>query len=173
MGNKLKGFIYSTGARGANKSQFGQWVTIDMPEGVTRFYDYTPTPNGPVFLSASGNYYNRPFLLPLAQYRNPDRVYDFLPFHWRSKKFVMGGRTTFSVMKVHYKGCVKVNIYADGCCVYTSMLTTCSAFRLPPEVVGTMFEIEFIGKGNAQVIECEIASSLEELALSGQDEQPE
>lgn len=164
-------YCYSTGAIGANKDGFGQWTTLDMP--VTEFsdrtygervYGYTPSPLGPTI-----TYGETPHFLPLPKYQQEGRAYKYMPFNWKSKKFVMPGRTTFSVMKVVYKGCVKVKIWADGCCVYQTMLTTCMPFRLPDEVVGTVFEIEFTGKGYAEVTECEIASSLEELAHSGQD----
>lgn len=93
--------------------------------------------------------------------RVPYEHADKMPYTWRSKKFIMDGRTVMTAMKVVHKGCLCVNIYVDGCCAFNRTIQDCGVFRLPPQISGTAWEIELIG--TAHVTEVHMASSVEEL----------
>lgn len=160
------GYILQTGAAGADASKFQQLVTIDAPRrgdvihscegreglyfltheqafGLHGYYVHTlPTPGG----------------ASLVEYDNAPKM----EYHWRSKKFVMPGRTTWSAAKVvHCKGCVRLRLWIDNCLLYDMPVKTSRPFRLIQNLAGTTLEIELIG--TAQVTEVHVASTMKEL----------
>lgn len=86
-----------------------------------------------------------------------------LPYKWKSKKFVMPGRTNFGAAKVVWEcdGTVCFKLYSDCILVYSRTVTDCQPFRLPSEYIGVEFEIELLGTGT--VSEVHVASSMKEL----------
>lgn len=87
-------------------------------------------------------------------------------YTWKSSIQVMDTRSVFGAAKVvrDCKGFVKLKIFADGCCVYNEDVNCSKPFNLPPNIVGTEFQIQL--DGTATVHEVHIASSMQELARS-------
>lgn len=159
------GYIYATAAATGTQARYGQLVTIDLPNagdvihschGRQGLYVLTQ-------LQVNHNYFNEVYVLPELG-GTTDVPYDTAPkmeYIWRSKKFVMPGRTTMGAAKVVHKGCVRMRIIVDGCCRVDEQVRHCDAFRLPAQLVGMEFEIELYG--TATVYEVHIASTMQEL----------
>lgn len=171
------GYILNTGTTAANASKFQHLVTIDSPGGGAVVAS-TLTPQGIFFLSVEraqpywyqipepvdGNYLFRISTLPMPggdagiSYEKAAKQ----TYRWKSKKFVMPGRTTFAAAKVVMdKGCVRLRLHVDGCCRYDAVVQNCAPFRLVDQLVGTELEIELIG--TATIHEVHVASTIEEL----------
>lgn len=162
------GYIFQTGAQGADKTPFQQLVTMDAPT------------NGNVIAACNGRqgaYFMSmvadPFLGKQAQIHvlpqpggTTDIPYDRAPkaeYVWRSKKYMMPAITTWSCAKVVHKcGCVRLRLYIDGCVAYDSVVRGSKPFTLPSQLAGTTLEIELIG--TAEVEDVQVASSMRELA---------
>ncbi len=86
-----------------------------------------------------------------------------LRYKWKSKKFVMPGRTNFGAAKVVWEcdGEVCFKLVADCICVYERKVSDCQPFRLPSNYIGVEFEIELEGDGT--VSEVHVASAMKEL----------
>lgn len=162
------GYIVSTDAGTADPSKFQQLVTIDGP---TRG-NVTATcigRQGPYFMTedfdpVTQEYSHSVFVLPVpggstdAPYANVRKQ----RYIWRSKKFVMPGRTTICVAKVvHNCGDVRLRIIADGCCRYEAQVRNSQAFKLPGQITANELELEL--EGTATVFEVHVASSMQEL----------
>lgn len=162
------GYIFQTGAATADKSQFQQLVTIDSPV-LGKVVDSCLGRQGPYFLALTNNYYPDDNSAEIYVLPQPGGTTDVSyegsrkqEYIWKSKKFVMPGRTTFGAMKVvHAKGCVRVKICVDCRCVYEAVVQGCAPFRLPSQIAGTVVEIEL--RGTATVYEVHIASTMKEL----------
>lgn len=105
------------------------------------------------------------YRLPLPSDNSPV-PYESWPklcYQWRSGKIVLGGKKVMAAAKVVHdcKGWVRLVVYADCCCVYNSIVNTCEPFSLPPDIVGTEFQVEV--NGTSTVHEIHIASSMQEL----------
>jgi hypothetical protein len=159
------GYIYNTSSATGNPTRYGQLVTLDLPHK-GRVLDSALGRQGLYILTeeaVDGVYQNETYVLPMPG-SNSDVAYEYAPkmeYQWRSKKFVMPGRTTLGAAKVVHKGCVRLRIFADGCCRVEEQVRHCQAFRLPSQIVGTEFEIELVGTG--QVYEAHVASTMQEL----------
>jgi hypothetical protein len=166
MTDTTVGYIYHTGAGSADKTQFQQLVTIDAP----RRGDVVAScigRQGPYFLTQEfkfGRYKYYVHVLPTpggttdVDYNKASKQ----QYTWKSKRFVMPGRTTFSSAKVVMAGgCVRLRIYVDSCCRYDAVVQNCAPFKLPDQLVGIDWELELIG--TAVVTEVHIASSMQEL----------
>ena len=169
MTNTSLGYIFQTGAAGADTTPFQQLVTIDAPRRGDVIHSCTGR-QGAYFLTKEfflGEYSYYVHVLP-SPGGTTDTIYEKAPkqeYMWRSKKFVMPGRTTFGACKVvHGGGCARIKIFADGCCVFSTVVTECSPFRLSDQVVGVEFEIELTG--TAIIYEAHIASSMQELTIN-------
>lgn len=159
------GYIFQTGSLGADSLPFQTLVTIDAPTtGSVKHHCIGK--EGIYFLSDDFNDTNEimAHVLPLpggttkVTYASARKQ----TYRWKSKKFVMAGRTTMSAAKIVMdKGCARLKIYVDGCCKYDKVVTTCNPFRLTDQLVGHTFEIELIG--TARIYEAHIASTFEEL----------
>ena len=86
-----------------------------------------------------------------------------LRYRWKSKKFVMPGRTNFGAAKVVWEcdGDVCFSLYSDCILVYSRKITDCQPFRLPSEYIGIEFEIQVEGTGT--ISEIHVASGMKEL----------
>jgi hypothetical protein len=86
-----------------------------------------------------------------------------LPYKWKSKKFVMPGRTNFGAAKVVWDcdGTVCYTLISDCVAIYQRVVTDCNPFRLPSNCIGVEFEVMLTGTGT--VSECHTASSVREL----------
>lgn len=159
------GYIYNTAAITGNPSRYGQLVTLDLPNK-GKVIDTALGRQGLYVLTeenVDAIIRNEVFVLPTPG-SNTDVPYDSAPkmeYIWRSKKFVMPGRTTIGVAKVVHKGCVRLRLIVDGCCRVEEQVRHCNAFRLPSQLVGFEYEIELIGTGT--VYEVHIASTMQEL----------
>lgn len=163
--NKI-GYIFNTGTAGADALPFQHLVTIDAPTNGD-VIDSTLGRQGMYFLSevfSYGRYNYYVHMLPTpggttdVQYERTQKQ----TYRWKSKKFVMPGRTTLAAAKVVMdKGCVRLKIHADGCCRYDAVVQNCAPFRLPDQLVGVEWEIELIGE--ATIHEVHVASTMEEL----------
>lgn len=159
------GYIFNTGASTGNPNRYGQLVTIDLPNK-GRVLDSELGRQGLYILTeqtVEAEFHNEIYVLPMPG-SNTDVPYDSAPkmeYIWRSKKFVMPGRSTLGVAKVVHKGCVRLRIIVDGCCKTEEQVRNCEAFRLPSQIVGTEYEIELVGTG--QVFEVHVASTMQEL----------
>lgn len=160
------GYVFHTGASTADKTQFQQIITLDSP-GRGAVFAGTTGRQGPYFLyrdTPQNSDVTKTYVIPVpggttdVKYEDAEKM----QYVWRSKKFVLQGETTFSVMKVvHKKGCVRARVYADGCLAFDAMVFGCGPFRLPSQLMGITIEIELIG--TATVYEVHIASSMKEL----------
>lgn len=160
------GYIFQTGATTADNTPFQSLVTIDAPRRGD-VIDSVMGRQGPYYLTEElqyGKYTYYAHVLPIpggttdVQYETALKQ----QYVWKSKKFVMPGRTTFSAGKVvHSKGCVRLRIYVDGCCRWQTVVKGCDPFRLPDQLSGVIWELELIG--DARVTEVHIASSMQEL----------
>lgn len=161
------GYVFNTGSDAVDNTQFQRLVTIDGP---TRFTPASAA-NGRqgIYLMASINASSETidqnaYVLPVPG-SGSDQGYADAPkmeYRWKSKRFVMPGRTTFGAIKVvHDKGCIRVKIYLAGCCIYDAVVQGCSPFRLPSQYAGIDWEIELVG--NATVYEVHMASTMQEL----------
>lgn len=160
------GYILETGASSADKTQFQQLVTIDAPRRGNVIHSCLGR-QGVYFLTeelAFGRYHYYVHVLPTLGGLT-DTKYESAPkqeYIWRSKKYIMPGRTTWGACKVvHSKGCVKLRLYLDGCCRYETVVQGCAPFRLPAQLAGVAAEIELIG--TARVTELHLASTMQEL----------
>lgn len=168
--DRTLGYILNTGAATGEQTQFQQLVTIDGPTAGT-FMDSCIGDQGLYFLVKDtvpepGKY----GIWVLPQPDNQTNVkYEQAPkmtYRWRSKKFVMAGRTTWGAAKVvHSKGCVRLRIIVDGCCRHEEQVKDCGPFRLPSQIAGVTCELEL--EGTARVTELHVASSLQELLRNG------
>jgi hypothetical protein len=86
-----------------------------------------------------------------------------LTYKWKSKKFIMPGRTNFGAAKVVWEcdGTVCFKLISDCVVVYERVVTDCNPFRLPSEYIGVEFEIILTGTGT--VSEVHVASGMKEL----------
>jgi hypothetical protein len=174
------GVIFHTGAASADNPPFGQMTTIDGPPPGGDWMDAPKVVahafgrQGVYLLSKiwyTGTIDGLPYgygyvdVLPVPG-GSTDITYDQAKkqtYRWKSKKFVMAGRTTWAAAKVvHSKGCVRLRLYIDGCCKYETVVKGCGPFRLADQLVGKTLEIELVG--TAQVTEVHVASTIEELA---------
>lgn len=165
--------VLQTGAASAPASPFGILTTLDCPKGNYNYAESIPAVTAHAFgrqgfyVLSSDDYNGVAYadVLPTPG-GTTDTPYDSAPkqtYVWKSKKFVMPGRTTWAAAKVvHIKGCVRLRLYVDGCCKYETVVTGCGPFRLGDQLVGKTLEIELIG--TAQVREVHVASTMEELA---------
>lgn len=167
MADKALGYIFHTGAGTSDRNQFQQLVTIDAPRRGDVIHSCIGR-QGPYFLTQElefGRYRYFVHVLPIPG-GTTDVSYEKAlkqKYTWKSKKFVMAGRTNFTCAKVTMgKGCVRLRIYVDGCCQYDAVVTSCDPFRLPDQLVGVTWEIEL--RGEATVAEVHIASTMRELA---------
>lgn len=168
VNDKILGYIFNTGAMSADSTPFQQLVTFDGP---TRYSvrDSCIGKQGLYVLSheqGGGEGYRdyAVHTLPLPggttnlSYSDAKKQ----TYTWKSKKYVMPGRTTWAAAKVVMdKGCVRMRLYVDGCCKYDKVVTTCAPFRLTDQLVGHTLEIELIGQ--AVIHEVHVASTIEEL----------
>lgn len=160
------GYIFDTGAAGADSSPFQKLVTIDAPRRGNVIHSCIGR-QGPYFLTEEllfGEYYYYVHVLPTpggttdVRYENAAKM----EYQWKSKEYVMPGRTTWGAAKVvHRNGCVTLRLYVDKRIVYSKRVVGCSPFRLPSQIEGVTAEIELIG--DAVVTEVHIASSIREL----------
>ena len=165
MARKL-GYFFNTGAAGADALPFQHLVTIDAPTD-GNVIDSCEGRQGMYYLSEVfkfGKYSYYVHVLPTpgsrtdAAYKGGARQ----TYVWKSKKFVMPGRTNMTAAKVTMdKGCVRMRIHIDGCCRYDKVVTSCAPFRLPDQLVGIEWEIELVGQ--ATIYEVHVASTMEEL----------
>jgi hypothetical protein len=161
------GYIFQTGAISADRSQFQQLVTIDAPRRGNVIHSCIGR-QGMYYLTeefAFGRYNYYVHVLPEpggatdVKYQNARKM----QYDWRSKEYVMPGRTTWGAAKVVFNGgCVRLRIRVDGCCVEDIMVKDCKPFTLPSQIVGTTLDVELIG--DAVVTEVTIASTMRELA---------
>lgn len=169
---KSAGYIFNTGTSGANGLPFQHLVTIDSPVAGP-VISHTLGRQGMYLLSAEWAYI-QPWNYEVIRYTasvlptpggTTDIPYKNAPkqtYQWKSKKFVMAGRTTFAAAKVVMdKGCVRLRLHIDGCCRYDAVVQNCAPFRLPDQLAGIELEIELIG--TATIHEVHIASTIEEL----------
>lgn len=171
--NTSIGYIVSTGASSADRSQFQTIVTIDGPnEGnVTSacngrqgaYFLSVPPPPDTVVESTSPDMVIYVLPTPGGTTDVPYETAPKMDYVWRSKRFVMPGRTTWAAAKVVHKcgGCVRLRLYADGCLAYDGVVRDSQPFRLPSQIVGTTLDIELVG--SAEVDELHVASSMKEL----------
>lgn len=164
--NTALGYIFDTGAASADSSRFQALVTIDAPRRGNVIHSCLGR-QGMYYLTeelAFGRYSYWVHVLPTPGGLT-DVPYDTSPkqeYIWRSKKYIMPGRTTWGAAKVvHKRGCVKLRLYIDGCCAFETVVKGCGAFRLPSQLVGIAMEIELVG--TAEVMEVHVASTIEEL----------
>lgn len=160
------GYIFATGAASADKSPFQQLVTIDAPRRGNVIHSCIGR-QGMYYLTEElkfGEYNYYVHVLPEpggttdARYEQTAKM----QYIWKSKKYVMPGRTTWGAAKVvHTKGCVTFRLYVDGRIVYSKRVVGCNPFRLPSQIAGVTAEIELVG--DAVVTEVHIASSMREL----------
>lgn len=166
MSDTTKGFILQTGASTANKIAPQALVTIDAPNDGDIIHA-CKGPQGVYFLSrreASGQFGFYTHVLPLPDNRTYVKYADAkkMEYVWRSKEFVMPGRTTFSAAKiVHKRGCLRLRIFVDGCCRHEEVVRTCAPFTLPSQLAGVKWQFEL--RGTAEVTEFHVASSMPEL----------
>lgn len=168
--NPAVGYVFQTGASGADKTPFQQLVTIDSPEKGQPLSACNGR-EGPYFLVRHATAFltnvTGVYVLPVPG-GTTDVPYVAAPkqtYVWRSKKNVMPGLTTWSCAKVVHKcGCVRLRLYIDGCLAYDAPVRGSKPFRLPTQLAGTTLEIELIG--TAEVDEVHVASTMKEL-LSG------
>lgn len=170
MNANTLGYIYNTGSSTADAKQFQQLVTIDAPS------------TGDVISSSFGRqglyllseavvdaqYVNSVDVLPEPGGKTdiPYATAPKMTYIWRSKKFVMPGRTTFSVCKVVHKGGhLRLRIIVDGCCMAELQICCSAPFTLPSQMAGIEFEFELIG--TARVEEFHVAQSMRELLENG------
>ena len=108
-------------------------------------------------------YLNELFYWPIPGWVRPGDVPEKLVYKWKSKKFVMPGRTNFAAAKVVWKcdGYVCFSLFSDCIPVFRRMVTDCYPFRLPSEYIGVEFEIEVEGTGT--ISEIHVATSVTEL----------
>lgn len=171
MSDNRLGYIFSTGAAGADSTPYQHLVTIDAPtEGVV--IHSCQGRQGVYYLSEVfkyGRYSYHVHVLPTPG-GTTDTAYERRSkqtYRWKSKKFTMPGRTTLSAAKVVMEeGCVRLRLHADGCCRYDAVVQNCAPFRLPDQLVGIEWEIELTGQ--ATVFEVHVASTIEEL-ISGRN----
>lgn len=106
---------------------------------------------------------NNLYYWPFPGWERPNDAIQKLCYQWKSKKFVMPGRTNFAAAKVVWEcdGEVCFKLWADCRCVYTAKVANCNPFRLPSNYIGIEFEIEITGTGT--VSEVHVASSMREL----------
>jgi hypothetical protein len=162
------GYIVSTGAGTSDPAKFQQLVTIDGPSR-GKVISSCIGRQGPYFMTedfdpAIQEYSHSVFVLPQpggstdAPYANVRKQ----EYTWRSKKFVLPGRTTIAVAKVvHNCGNVRLRIIADGCCRYEAQIRNNQAFKLPSQITANEIELELTG--TATVYEVHVASSMQEL----------
>lgn len=166
-GERSLGYIFNTGAATGDKTRWQHLVTIDAPTAGSVIHSCLG-PQGLYFLThdtneSLDNIYGV-YVLPqpdnLTQIKYADA--SKMTYRWKSKKFVMAGRTTWGAAKVvHDSGCVKLRLYIDGCCRHEEVVKGCGPFRLPGQLAGIEAEIELVG--TARVYEVHIASSIQEL----------
>jgi hypothetical protein len=160
------GYIFDTGSRGADSTPFQKLVTIDAPRRGNVVHSCLGR-QGMYFLTEElrfGEYSYYVHVLPQpggttdVKYEQSSKM----TYQWKSKEYVMPGRTTWGAAKVvHKNGCVTLRLYVDGRIVYSKRVVGCSPFRLPSQIAGVTAEIELIG--DAVVTEVHIASSIREL----------
>lgn len=166
--NKI-GYIFSTGSLGSDSTPFQHLVTLDAPTEGDVIHSCTGR-QGVYYLSEVykyGEYSYYVHVLPTPGGTTDNRYEGASKntYTWKSKKFTMPGRTTFSAAKVVMdKGCVRLRIHLDGRCRYDAVVQNCAPFRLPDQLAGIEVEIELIGK--ATVHQVHVASTMEEL-ISG------
>lgn len=161
------GYVFHTGASAVDSTKFQQLVTLDSPSAGSVVSSCIGR-QGPYFLSIPrGEATSYIHVLPVPG-GTTDVPYADAPkmeYQWKSKKFVMPGRTTWGAAKVVYNnGCLRIRVYVDGCCEYDSPVDTCMPFRLPSQLAGMELEIELIG--TATVYEVHVASTIRELTQS-------
>lgn len=159
-------YIFDTGAAGSDKSQFQQLVTMDAP---TRgdVIAHCIGRQGLYFLTQKlefGEYTYYTHVLPTPG-GTTDVKYEQarkMEYRWKSKEYVMPGRTTWGAAKVVFKnGCVTLKLYVDKRLVFNKKVVNCSPFRLPSQIAGVTAEIELVG--DATISEVHIASTMREL----------
>lgn len=164
------GFIYDTGAVGADTSEFGKLTTIDAPRRGDIIGSCIGR-QGLYFLTQElrygrYNYYVHVLPTPGGTTDNKYESVSKQNYVWRSKEYVMPGITTWAAAKVVFSdGCVRLRLYIDGKLECDLPVNSCSPFRLPSQLAGIKAEIELVG--NAQVTEVHIASSMRELLENG------
>lgn len=163
------GYIFDTGTTAADSSEFQKLVTIDAPRRGDIIHSCIGR-QGPYFLTQElrfGEYYYYVHVLPVPG-GTTDVKYEQAPkmeYQWKSKEYVMPGRTTWTCAKVVFKnGCVTFRLYVDGRIVYSKRVPNCSPFRIPAQIAGVTAVIELIG--DATVTEVHVASSMRELTSS-------
>ena len=155
----FRGYMFDTGSSLDGTNELSKFSTLDTPAGVRA---HVTGGTGLYVLSAEGI-----FRMPFPD--NKDEAYRRAKkycYTWKSKKFVFPGEMVFAAAKVVHDcdGDVKLAIYADCECVYEVSVKDCIAFTLPPNIVGTTFEVKLTG--TASVHEVHLASSLRELLES-------
>lgn len=173
--------LLDTGSDLDGPEKWQKAVTIDAPTAVGP-YDHAFYRDGLVVTAIDENDDQVWAILPLPDSEwtrgAPDGQGGYLPdtnlfesaepmcYTWRSKVFVMPGNTNFGYAKVVHDcgGTVKLNLYADCKCVYSTVVRDCNPFTLPLHLSGVSWEIELVG--TATVREVHIASSMEELLRS-------
>lgn len=167
MADRSIGYMFHTGAGSSDRNQFQQLVTIDAPRRGDVIHSCVGR-QGPYFLTQEfsyGRYNYYVHVLPTPGGTTDVKYENALKqeYKWKSKKYVMPGRTTFSVAKVVFDGgCCRLRIHVDGCCRYDQVVKSCAPFKLPDQLVGIDWEIEVAG--TAVVSEIHIASTFQELA---------
>lgn len=135
---------------------FQQLVTMDSPTGT--LVDWKIGDMGLQSCFGTTLYY-----WPVPSFLRPVDTATKLCYRWKSKRFVMPGRTNFGAAKVVHNcdGDVCFTLYSDCIQVYSRKVTDCNPFRLPSNYIGVEFEIELSGTGT--VSEVHVASSIREL----------
>lgn len=167
MADNSVGYILQTNVASADKLELQQLVTLDAPTSGNVIHHCVGR-QGIYFLSERllyGAYTYFVHVLPVPG-GSTDAKYETAAkqtYTWKSKRFVMSGRTSFTCAKVvHSKGCVNLKIFVDGKCRYDRPVRGCEPFRLSDQLEGIDFEIQLTG--TATVHEVHIASTMRELA---------
>ncbi len=151
------GYIYVHENSHNSQYPLSQLVTFNPPPGVQGPFVVTGQASGGLF-AAFGNVLYR-WAMPGYGYESASKQI----YHWKSKKFVMAGTTTFAAAKVvnSADGTIQFNFYGDGVLIYSVAVTSSQPFRIPHQHSVIEVELELIGTATIQ--EVHMATSMREL----------
>lgn len=155
--NGDRGFIYDF-----NEGVFG----TDYPGADGKFSELSLTP--------SSGFVNDQDILHLiidGKVMRWDEASEHLPYTWRSKLNVEGGKVSYAAMKVVYTDFIysyapkpsTINLYSNDRLVFTRSVNCSQPFRLPKLRSSLNWEIEI--RGVEEIEEIHLASSMTELTL--------